>query len=213
MQISLISEGITDRPIIEAALTAYFAKKNFGSDVFLNAIHPKEKEPSGWFKVLKFCESEGFRNSFELNDFIIIQIDSDVHEEYEVPRQKTNVELIEAIQARIVRSIGESYYETVKEKIIFAICVNMVECWLLPFYATTNSHKKKVNNCCDTLNQYLIKKGFTLDCTNDAGGTEFYQKAAQLISKKKIFFPTYKENESLKYFVEKELAKIIPIPL
>jgi hypothetical protein len=209
MQISLISEGITDRPIIEATLAAYFAQKIPNVNVFLNPIHPKDKEPSGWSKVLKFCESELFRKAFELNDFIIIQIDSDVHEEYEVQKQKNIAELIDAIKARIVKSIGESYYETVKEKIIFAICVNMIECWLLPFYASTNAHKKKINNCCGTLNQYLQKQGYTLDCTNDAGGSEFYQKAALIISKKKIFFPAYKENESLRYFVERELSKII----
>ena len=113
MQISLISEGITDKPIIEAALTAYFAKKNLGGQVFLNPIHPKEKEQGGWVKVLKFCESEDFKSPFNFNDFIIIQIDSDVHEEYAVPKQKSNAELIVAIKARIVRSIGENYYETV----------------------------------------------------------------------------------------------------
>ena len=208
MQIALISEGITDKPIIEATIIAYFSKKFIGTDVFLNPIHPKEKEPSGWVKVLKYCESENFKNAFDFNEFIIIQIDSDAHEEYGVANYKNTEELLAAIKNRIISSITEPYYETVKDKIIFAICVNMVECWLLPFFATTISHKRKTTNCCDTLNQYLRKQGFTLDCINDAGGTEYYQKVAQTISKKKIFFPAYKENESLKYFVEIELDKI-----
>jgi hypothetical protein len=210
MQIALITEGITDKPIIDAILAAFFSKNKIDNNYTTTSLIPKNKESVGWTKVLQYCSSEEFKGAFAFNDFIIIQIDADAHQNkgFDVQYQANSKDLIEAIKNRIISAVGIDFYETKKNQIIFAICINQIECWLLPFFATIIAHKKKEINCCTTVNQYLRKKGFTLDCTNDAGGYNEYQKAANFIVDKRAFFSSYKTNESLKYFVENELSKI-----
>ncbi len=212
MQIALITEGITDKPIIDAALYAYFSKKKTANTYTTNSLLPEKKESVGWTKVLHYCGTDRFKGAFALNDYILIQIDTDAHlsKGFDVPIQANTKDLINAIKSRIIDAIGIEFYELYQTRIIFAISVNQIECWLLPFFATTVSHKKKDVNCCATVNKYLLKQyNFSLDCTNDAGGYPFYFEAAQKIANRKVFFPSYKENESLKYFIDKELSKII----
>ncbi len=211
MNFALISEGITDRPIIEAIVAAFFDKEFAGQYPLINLIQPKPKEYGGWMKVLDYCTSEEFKGAFTLNEYVIIQIDSDRHADkgYDVQKSASTNELIQAIQKRIIEKIGEEFYTKNARKILFAVCVDMIECWLLPFYATATAHQPKEKGCCPALNQYLKKQGYTLDCTNDSGGTKFYEKAAKGIAKKKIFYPAYKKNSSLQYFVDKELKKIL----
>jgi hypothetical protein len=210
MQIGLITEGITDRPIINATLYAYFSQKKMENGFTTTFLIPEGKESAGWTKVLKYCSTDRFKGAFTLNDYVIIQIDADAHlsKGFDVPKQKTTTDLINAIKTRIIEAIGIDFYTLYQSRIIFAICVDQIECWLLPFFATTAAHKKKEVNCCATVNLYLRKKGFTLDCTNDADGYNEYQKAARFIADRKVFFSIYKNNPSLQYFVEKELSKI-----
>jgi hypothetical protein len=211
MQIALITEGVTDRPIISATLYAYFSKNKALESFNITPLLPKDKESIGWTKVLQYCSTDEFKGAFQFNDYVIIQIDSDAHlsKGYGVPKQENTTDLISAIKGKIIEIIGFEFYEANQNKIVFAISVSEIECWLLPFFATTDTHKKKEISCCKTVNRYLKGKGFTLDCTNDAGGFDQYQKAAKIIADKKVFFPNYKFNESLKYFVESELSKII----
>jgi hypothetical protein len=210
MNIALISEGVTDRPIIEATLISYFSVNHKEVSPMLNSLQPKGKEPGGWTRVLFYCGTEEFRKSFDFNDYVIIQIDSDKHAEkgFDVADYPDLVQLIQAIHNRIIQSIGDKFYQTVKERILFAISMDSIECWLLPFYATTVAHKSKVINCCQTLNNYLRKHKYTIDCNNSEGSYEYYQKAAKLLSNKKDFFTSYYFNESLEYFVDIELNKI-----
>jgi hypothetical protein len=210
MNFALIAEGITDRPIIEAILAAFFDKEFAGQYPAINPLQPKQKEPGGWVKVLEYCTTDEFKEAMIFNDYIIIQIDSDRHTDkgYDVQKCASTIELIQAIQNKIIEKIGEDFYTEKKDKILFAVCVDMIECWLLLFYAATDAHKAKEKNCCDSVNQCLKKQGYTLDCTNDSGGTGFYERAAKGIAKKKVFYPAYKKNASLRYFVENELKKL-----
>jgi hypothetical protein len=210
MNFALIAEGITDRPIIQAVLAAFFEKEFAGQYPFINPLQPKQKEPGGWVKVLDYCTTDELKGAFVLNDYIIIQIDSDRHADkgYDVQKCPSTNELIQAIQKRIIEKIGEDFYTDKKDKILFAVCVDMIECWLLPFYATTAAHQAKEQGCCGTLNLHLKKKGYTLDCTKDSGGTKEYEDAAKGIARKKVFYPAYKKNTSLQYFVDKELKKV-----
>jgi hypothetical protein len=215
--IALITEGVTDRPILSAIIHA-FAEQYLPEQPIVNILHPKEQEPGGWTRVFNYCASDEIRDAFKFNDYVVIQIDTDRHLDkgYDVPQCSTTIELIAAVKSKLIEKMGIDFYETNEKKILFAICIDAVECWLLPFYATTLKDQQKEKGCCGTVNKYLEKlnikingkKGYTLDCTNDAGGYKYYALASQGLYKKKDFFPKYKKSESLRQFVEIELAKI-----
>jgi hypothetical protein len=207
--IALITEGVTDRPVLSAIIHA-FAEQHLAEQPMVNILHPKEKEPGGWTRVFNYCASKELKDAFQFNDYVIIQIDTDRHQDkgYDVAKCANTAELITAVKAKLVEKMGADFYGRNKEKILFAVCVDAIECWLLPFYATTATHQQKEMGCCATVNQYLKKLGYTLDCKNDTGGYVEYEKASKGFAKKKDFYSKYKKSKSLQQFVDMELAKI-----
>ncbi|WP_019499423.1 hypothetical protein [Pseudanabaena sp. PCC 6802] len=169
-----ITEGITDQIIIENILAGYF-----NPDIDVNWLQPlrdttdanRSSNYGGWSQVFEYCQSDDFKEAFQFNEYIIVQIDTDVSEEhYDVPHRDCDGELspeklIENVITKFKSSIGEDFYSQNEDKIIFAIAVHSTECWLLPLYYS-DKKKAKIINCLSTLNQALAKKGFTIDANN-----------------------------------------------
>lgn len=163
----LITKGKTDQIVIENILVGYFQNL----DIVVNWLLPLRDETdkhraenfSNWSKVFEYCHSQTFKEAFPYNDYIIIQIDTDVSEEkgYDIPKYEAGQELTpEALIARVIDKfkglMSEVFYQGYQARIIFAIAVHSIECWLLPLYYT-NKMKAKTKNCLDTLNQQLQK--------------------------------------------------------
>jgi hypothetical protein len=203
-----ITEGITDQIIIENILAGYF-----NPDVDVNWLQPlrdttdanRASNYGGWSQVFEYCQSEDFKEAFQFNEYIIIQIDTDVSEEhYGVPHRDSDIELlpeqlVENVIAKFKSSIGEDFYSRYEDKIIFAIAVHSTECWLLPLYYT-DSKKAKIKNCLKTLNQALKREGFTIDPNNKK--TEYYRNISSKYGKRKTLLNCCKENPSFKIFIE-----------
>ena len=92
----LITEGKTDQIIIENILSGYFNDP----DIVINWLLPLRDETdkhrienySNWYKVFEYCQSDKFKESFQFNDYVIVQIDTDVSEEkhYDIPKYEIN---------------------------------------------------------------------------------------------------------------------------
>ncbi len=214
----LITEGPTDQIVIENILSGYFDD----SDIVFNPIQPLRDETDknrienigGWTLVLEYCGSTNFQQIFSFNDYIIIQIDTDVcnQEGFGVEKRKDGVELtceelIESVKERLINIIGTDYYERHSAQIFFAISVDSIECWLLPIYYRDN-RKAKTTGCLETLNRELPKKkNFTIA----AKTFRYYDEASEDYLRSKIILAKYKENPSLRVFME-EIIKTFPLP-
>ena len=216
--LGLITEGLSDQIVIENILRGYF--KN--PDLDIRPLQPERDKDDenkftgygSWSQVFAYCRSRDFQESFQSNDYIIIQIDTDVSEEYGIPQQDENGELtpeqlIEKVIEKFKQEIGEDFYTQCQQQIIWAISVHSIECWLLPLYYQ-DSKKSKLKNCLGTLNQELIKKH---DFTIDAKKPEYYREISQKYSKHKNLMACYQDNPSLKSFVVDIESKKIVIPL
>ena len=214
----LITEGLTDQIVIENILAGYF--KN--PDLDIRPLQPERDKDDenkftgygSWSQVFAYCRSRDFQESFQFNDYIIIQIDTDTSQEYGIPEQDENGEftpeqLIEKVIEKFKQEIGEDFYNKFQQRIIWAISVHSIECWLLPLYYQ-DSKKSKLKNCLGTLNQELIKKH---DFTIDAKKPEYYREISQKYSKHKNLMACYQDNPSLKSFVVDIESKKIVIPL
>ena len=214
----LITEGLTDQIVIENILAGYF--KN--PDLDIRPLQPeKDKDDENkftgygsWSQVFAYCRSRDFQESFQSNDYIIIQIDTDVSEEYGIPQQDENGELtpeqlIEKVIEKFKQEIGEDFYNKFQQRIIWAISVHSIECWLLPLYYK-DSKKSKLKKCLSTLNKQLLKKhSFTID----AKKPEYYREISKQYSKHKVLMACYEHNPSLKSFVVEVESKEIVIVL
>jgi len=215
----LITEGLTDQIVIESILAGYFNNP----DIDIRPLQPerdkddenKSHNYGGWSQVFAYCESNNFKEAFQFIDYIIIQIDTDVSEDYNIAKQDENGEftpqqLITKVIEKFRDGIGEDFYNTNQQKIIFAISVHSLECWLLPLYYTDKQKKAKCKNCLNTLNYELSKQHkFTID-KNDKN-PEYYREIAKQYGKHKVLMKHYQDNPSLKFFIEEIESRNIQI--
>jgi hypothetical protein len=215
----LITEGLTDQIVIESILAGYFNNP----DIDIRPLQPerdkddenKSHNYGGWSQVFAYCESNNFKEAFQFIDYIIIQIDTDVSEYYNIAHQDekgefTPQQLIAKVIEKFRDGIGEDFYNTNQQKIIFAISVHSIECWLLPLYYTDKQKKAKCKNCLNTLNYELSKQHkFTID--KNAKNPEYYREIAKQYGKHKVLMKHYQDNPSLKIFIEEIESRNIQI--
>ena len=217
----LVTEGLTDQIVIENILAGYFNSP----DLDIRPLQPerdkkdenKFKGYGSWSQVFAYCRLKDFQEAFQFNDYIIIQIDTDDSEKhgYDIPQRDENGDftpekLIEKVIEKFKEEIiGEDFYGKYQQRIIWAISVHSIECWLLPLYYKDNK-KSHFKNCLRALNEQLVKKH---DFTIDAKKPEYYRKISKQYSKHRKLMASYQHNPSLKSFVVDIESKKIVIPL
>ena len=216
-----ITEGVTDQIVIEYILNGFFDT----DDIEIKELQPIRDETDknrlenygGWTLVFDYCKSTKFKEAFPYCDYIIIQIDTDVCEEVNYGISKRDeygnelkpVDLIEKVKEKFREElIGQEFFNDNEEKIIFAISVHSIECWLLPLYYTDNK-KGKIVNCLRALNERLSRReNFTID--SNSKNPSYYEKIAKKFRKRKTLMGLYEDNPSLKIFIEEiEKRKIV----
>ena len=117
-------------------------------------------------------------------------------------------ELIIKVKEKFIRLIDHEFYIKYSEKIIFAISVHSIECWLLPLYYQ-DQRKSAIVNCSSKLAQEVNKKEkFYLDPKNK--DSNVYGKISYKYTKRKTLLKYYPENPSFKIFIEELQSKNIP---
>ncbi len=203
----LITEGPTDQIVIKNILWGVFNDP----DLPINPLQPKaEGDPANWVRVLDYCCSDDFKPSLDFNDFIVVQLDTDVlireqlpaKYKVDLPSSLEVVEIIERVSQLLIKLIDgdEAFWQQHGEQIIFTISVHQVECWFLPIYFQTQ-HKKagKITGCIDALNEVLPQKenGLYLK-SKDLG---YYRQISKHF--RKSIHKIHHLNPSLNIFVER----------
>ena len=219
MTFALVTEGISEHRIIKHILYKYFKEQ----EPDINQMQPKltddEKKQEdgsigGWVEVLKYCEDENELESiFIENEYLIIQIDTDVCEiePFSVSRKnKDNCQLHSDIIDRIINTIPKNIKDRHLDKIIFAICINTIECWLLPLFYV-NNYKCKTTNCLYHLNSALAKKNMdtisSVSEKNSPNSQKAYYKILNTIKRSDDIEQCSMHNFGFKYFIS-QLSKI-----
>ncbi|MGZ3809831.1 MAG: hypothetical protein ACXVCE_17235 [Bacteriovorax sp.] len=203
MKFAVVGEGKTDFIVIRNTLIGYFNDKNLP----INRLLPKEDEPVGWSNVFKYLSTEEFKGAFEANDYIIIQIDTnECHDWNEsMTHIGDNLEQVETfinqIKNVLVNKIGREFYESNKHKIIFAITIHEIECWLLPFNTDKRAHVSKIVNCSNTLESIAQTRGFSISQKHYRDGKN-YDDLSKEMKKNATLMERGELNPSLKYFLD-----------
>jgi hypothetical protein len=162
----------------------------------INQIQPKMEQSQqisegGWNEVLKYCESAELSHILVENDYVVIQIDTDQSQQFpfgvphsESGKEKSSGILLTDVVARLERDMSERID---KNRIIFAVCVHTVECWLLPL-VYFDGRKVKTKGCLAALNIELRRKNMpTISETgnkNCVASRKAYQEILKLLKKK-----------------------------
>ncbi len=203
---ALIAEGPSDHVVLKYFLAAYFQDPN----IVANPVQPSSALiPGGWTEVLRCCSSPRIEAALVDNDFIVIQIDTDVCEDvgFDVPRRNVAGvelapdELADAVTTFLISRFLPGVYEKFADRIIFAVCVDSIECWLLPLYYN-DGRRSKTTHCLGSLNQQLsIQEQFSIDQANKQ--TIYYEKIMRKkkCGKRKTLEGIAADNPSLTRFI------------
>jgi hypothetical protein len=213
---SVVAEGPSDFEVLRHVLAGHFSDP----DIVVNLLQPAvddtsgHNSPGGWYEVFRFLGSERFAGAFARSDYVVVHIDTDVCEEsyFGVSRreadgrERTGEEVLGATIERLVREMGAAY-AVFRERIIFAVAVESVECWLLPLYYS-DGRREKLVNCLGSLNAALsAREGFSIDAQMKQ--VKYYFKVARRLAKRKELAACWPHNPGFKAFVG-ALADITP---
>lgn len=199
--IALICEGVSETKIL-----TYIINRYLGDGVVVNPIQPslktvhgqqKQASEGGWLQVLNHCSDDIVQDIMAANDYLVIQIDTDTctQANYEVDiyddnHQKVSDDILyERVCARIERDISTEVWNKYAGRILFAVCINETECWLLPLYYENDAKKRcATTNCIFILNQKLQSEGFGIpeDKKNTPEAIKVYQQILKRMKRKDI---------------------------
>lgn len=199
--IALICEGVSETNILTHIINRYL-----GDSIVVNPIQPslrlsnglqKQTTEGGWLQVLNHCSDDIIKDIMAANDYLVIQIDTDacIQPNYDVNiydennRKVSDDILYERVSERIRRNISADVLSKYSDKILFAICINETECWLLPLYYENDAKKRcSTTNCIYILNQRLQTEGFGIpeDKKNTPEAVWAYKQVLKKMKRKDI---------------------------
>jgi hypothetical protein len=199
-----IVEGKTDYPIINSVLIGYFNKH----DIDIAWVQPQNfRSQANYDKVFKSCKPAKLRQYLQINKYLIIHVDTDASADFGVPHQEngellTPEKLVEKVVAKFRLEMGEDFYSQYSDRIIFAIAVHSIECWLFPLLDSDDKNSQ-TENCFQILKQTVA---------NFRKNYEYYQEITKKYYNSDDFLKLYPKNPSLKIFIEELAKRNIEIP-
>ena len=161
---------------------------------------------------MRFAE---FGGAFQFTDYVIIHVDTDQCDapNFDVPKQENNVdlkprELIARIVEKLKEKIGDQVWELFGDRVIFAIAVDSIECWLLPLYADVRRRTRYVH-CLEPLNRALQTRNVIKHLSKNYRD---YEKISRPYAKQRTLMQHLKDNEGLEVFCENlQMIKLSPL--
>ena len=130
--IGLICEGVSEINVMETILLRYLGETEY----LINPIQPevalvnglrKQTSGGGWSQVLSHCNETKFTEILQLNDYLVVQIDTDACQQYGVEqldsnnRNKTPETLYQEIVSRLCENLSEQFLKDCDGRVIIAV--------------------------------------------------------------------------------------------
>ena len=223
MKIGIIAEGRSDIRVIERILKGCAGIDS--SDVIhlrpedqfdeTSLAEMDEKLFSSWSCVREECRTQGRIDSFihspvEEERFVIIQMDSAERGEYGVPEPNRShigdwKEYSRQVRKNIIGKILEWTENKFGDRLLYAICVEELDAWLIPLYdsnlpetAQKADAKKHLWDQCISALKPKEKRAIT----SHPRLSDRYHKLAEGLKKPKTLKQCTSRNESLKLFCD-----------
>ena len=210
----IVGEGITDQIVLEQILLGHFGDDE--EEPAVNYVQPLldvtgkkgAPEPGGWSLVLKWLELGRHKEALQFNDYLVIQIDTDVSQQkgYDVPwrdggKDLTVEELVARVVGKLVGLIGAEFYAAHKSRFLFAVAVNEIECWLLPLFFVDNK-AAKTTGCLEAISHEQRRRNEAPLLQADSKDPKRYREVARQYNKPKILRKSYPKNRSFELFIQ-----------
>lgn len=212
-KIGIVSEGVSDYRTLQHITERILKTKIVdGEEYYTIRLNPKEEKN----KQQGFCTWQGVFTYISGQDnnaliaealkegceYVIVQIDTDVCEQYGVNHDLTNVELLwENVRRKLEESVHPHFD---KSKLIYAICIDELECWLIPFVNNDENRCKNMDRCLNIVNNDIRRDGLYIhkDDKNSLGARRAYEHILGKKKKPKDIIAISKFNYGFHKFVE-----------
>lgn len=161
-KIGIVSEGVSDYFILKHIIERYLKEK----DVYTIPLKPKISAQNkqvgygtwqGVFDYIKGDDNLIVEAVKEGCEFVVVQIDTDVSLQYGVENKPNEKEPFwNEVKAKLVESVHPDFP---KEKLVFAICIQEIECWLIPFVSSSESECQDTDRCLSIVNKHIRTQG------------------------------------------------------
>lgn len=169
-KIGIVSEGVSDYYVLSHIVSRYLKEQ----DVYTIPLNPKQERGkqvgfSGWQGVLNYISGKDERNLIvealkEDCEYVVVQIDTDVCEEYGVTHQTGDVVLLwQQVCDNLSSCVPEEFD---KSRLLFAITIDETECWIIPFVNSDKKSCTSTNRCVNLVNKSIRKENLYIDADN-----------------------------------------------
>jgi hypothetical protein len=220
---ALVCEGVTDHAVLKNILLGYFkdqpcnpriTQRQPDSDATGEATW---QQFGNWENVFRYLREGLHRDALDFTEYLVVQVDTDnsEHASFGVSQQEGGqllapTTMIERVVAKLREIIGSEDCATYGSRLIFAICVRDIECWLLPLWET-GSKVAKTTGCLQTLNAALAQRN---EPTINPAEKKVppYDNASRGYRKRATLLAEGPKNRSLAFFLGElnKLAIVLP---
>ncbi|MEB5514747.1 hypothetical protein [Vibrio cholerae] len=172
----LACEGPTDQITLENILMGVFEELD---DDEIAHVQPRfdksddnaKRAAGNWIRLVEYLGAKRFEEDLAAHDYLIIQIDTDIAEEVHAnivikdadDKRLPDEMIVENTVSRLVDAINtndQNMFLNNEHKIIFAITINSLECWLINTFIDDDAKVcLHANNCFDDLKALLSEIG------------------------------------------------------
>lgn len=210
----LLCEGVRDQAVIEEVLIGYFGAD--AEHIRVRPVFPPEVAPSdelevgGWTVLKRLLLDGRHRDALSYSDYLVVHIDTDVCDEpgYDVARRDptTGAELDpDALRAATIERLGEwmgdDFIATYGGRVLFAVAVDGIECWLLPLLVDKKTKRRKTTGCLAAANHALKRAGRDALKHGPGDPIHSYRDEARPYRKHKVLMGKGRDNPSLAAFL------------
>jgi hypothetical protein len=222
---ALVTEGITDHAILKNVLRGFY-KEQRTPEITQEWPDPQAaKHVGGWTLVLQYLREGRYRQAFQTNSYVVVQVDTDVaaDKNFDVPKQNEHgplspEQMVAAVIERLKQEIDPVDLKFYGDRFIFAVGVEQLECWLLPLWFTDN-RAEQIANCskrmfeCQPLYDELKKKKWDkLRVGGDHKSAPSYDLASREYRNKAALMEKGMRNPSLAVFLQDLVRRNINLP-
>ncbi|TMQ16106.1 MAG: hypothetical protein E6J90_15910 [Deltaproteobacteria bacterium] len=169
---AIVGEGVTDQIVLKNVLLGYYRDRD-PEPLIVFEQPPLDATGTagspyahgGWTLVVRYLSQGSYRQALQFNRYVVIQIDTDIAGDLGVVRMDglSDEDFIELIVGKLGSYIAEEDRALVRDRLLFAIGFDEIECWLLPlvFDRSEKTSLAKTTGCLEAINHKLHKSNET----------------------------------------------------
>lgn len=225
MDIAIAAEGVTDQQTLQNMLLGFFKSQKIElAERDIRFVQPHQDASDegdrgywgSWTNLISYLKNDDFVEDLNAHDQLIVQIDTDIchPEKFDVDLQGEKgaqvgcqeiVEIVTEALSRVIDENANTSFSNVSDKIIFAISVHSIECWIFKYYTKKRNVRERSLDCWTKLDNCLKTEHPKSKLTCDKSGKN-YATLTKAFRKPKEFRKLENIDPSLDIFIGSLLA-------